>query len=1623
MSDTQINVGMNVDGVVAGTNKAKSELRTLQAEVDKVARASKEGGAALGKVGEGVDAEKAAKQLSRIAQQVKRVSDEAVLGRNSVELFAEKLAKTGVNAEVYRPLLDAYSQVRKSTEQTNAEFTKAGRVLDQYGNTAKGTAAALRQVPAQFTDIIVSLQGGQAPLAVLLQQGGQLKDVFGGVGAAAKALGGYIAGLVNPFTVTAAAIATVGYAAYQGSQDIKSFELALALSGNASGVTTDQMRQLALATGSSADALAQFAKAGVTGTEGLQKFADAAVRFEKFTGIAVKDSVAAWKSLGDEPVKNALKLNETVAFLTPTIYAQIKALEAQGKSFEASLLAQNAYAQAQNRIADGAEAKLNGIAYGWDQIAKSIGGAWKALKDFTNGDPVAKQIADSQARIKALQDNISQPIGFSTNYVALAQAKEQLKIEQQRLFVLQSGQSLEKGAATEKAAQNKQLEAQAALDREHDKYLTKAVERERELAKVRESTARANAGLQKVVDYGGAGAEQARKTLAENERKLAEVEAGIRKRFAEPKGPAAKPDAFQLDVAKAYAKAIDDLDKVQLKASASADTLSKTQEVLRGIQDGPEWAAMSFRKKEEIIMAASLAQAEEDRAAVLKSAKKVQDDYNNAANESANSVAKKLQSLGDETRAYAVATEMNISLAEAIDLVAISRLEEEVIRAKIANNGEGVKQLEREIELRKELRKELNKKANNTAEVEAGKAAAAATLAEWKRGWSETDRIAREAFTTWATEGGSAAQKIGDTLKKALLSAVYEATLKPLVFQVYSSVAGGGGVAGTALQAASGASGGIGSLGSLGTAASAFGGTFATGFINTLTTGGIGSGLSAAGSMMGQGFWSQGLGMAAGALGPVVAGVAAIQALTSSTITSNGSALLANLGGGTTHGVAIRNDYTQSSSGIFSGGTTHNSDWLAAGADITGYINDQVKRVTDSARAYGTALGLPVGDLDNFKQQIEVSLTGLNADQAKEAINKAIGGFGDALVSANFGPALDGLKREGEDTGAALVRLGNDLSGVNAVFAGVQHSLLSVDLAGAATASSMVAAAGGLANFQAQVTAMYGQLDAARQAFADANRNAYELQDQAIADANSSSSSGGGDGGGGNDALKESIDYLAGASLSIREWLDRLNSTDAGGLSADAQRTSAWASLQSQLTLARGGDRDALSGITGYADSYIDTINKTSKTEAEARLAIGKVRGQLAALPGQVSPEQFIVDAINANGGGGGAVATAVKSLGSKLTAELTVSARSEIVKMIEFVVDTDKLPNDLKQLALASADTMTKTVSFITGSKLSEDNKQLALGTESLLTKTISYALGQDIPDEYKKLALKTSDSINKSISFVARNVLDPKQAEIALMADNSIVKTIETAAKFLNADALKVAYSQSEVIRKMLEVSGGVLTEDQATLLDNIAQYNKTINLFVAMDASALTSAQEYLQRTLGTIDIQAVISGGGTNSMGESIPTQDVHKLLGGYINDLGADGLIDGTDVGLIVGIVKKFGGTMADIAKASGWSLQQVQEFGAAWGIPEFAVGTDYIPRDMLAMVHKGEQIVPAAYNPHANGTAPGGANQTVLVEEIRALRTDNQAQALALVQLQKRMNKLLERWDGNGMPETRVVTA
>lgn len=109
-------------------------------------------------------------------------------------------------------------------------------------------------------------------------------------------------------------------------------------------------------------------------------------------------------------------------------------------------------------------------------------------------------------------------------------------------------------------------------------------------------------------------------------------------------------------------------------------------------------------------------------------------------------------------------------------------------------------------------------------------------------------------------------------------------------------------------------------------------------------------------------------------------------------------------------------------------------------------------------------------------------------------------------------------------------------------------------------------------------------------------------------------------------------------------------------------------------------------------------------------------------------------------------------------------------------------------------------------------------------------------------------------------------------------------------------------------------------------------------------------------------------------------------------------------------------------KYMGWSQGTTNAWAVANGFPAFARGVNYLPSDMLAQVHEGERIIPAADNRELmNRLRQPQQNGEALVEEIRSLREENRSQASAIVGLQSRMTKLFERWDGTGIPETRVT--
>lgn len=280
-------------------------------------------------------------------------------------------------------------ELKSKLTATGAAAAGAGKQLNQYGVSAAQQAAALRGVPAQLTDIVVSLQGGQQPLTVLLQQGGQLKDMFGGIVPAAKALGSTIMGLVNPYTLAAGAFAFYVTALSAGKGEQQEFTKTLILSGNAIGQTASGMSDLATRIGSVAgargkavDALNLIAASGKITSQNVEGVGIAAVAMNRATGKALADTVAEFETLRGKPTEAIAALNEKQNFLTLATYEQIAALERQGRTQEAAALAQRTYADAVKQQADEVRQNLGSLERAWDATKQGALSAWEAMKSL-----------------------------------------------------------------------------------------------------------------------------------------------------------------------------------------------------------------------------------------------------------------------------------------------------------------------------------------------------------------------------------------------------------------------------------------------------------------------------------------------------------------------------------------------------------------------------------------------------------------------------------------------------------------------------------------------------------------------------------------------------------------------------------------------------------------------------------------------------------------------------------------------------------------------------------------------------------------------------------------------------------------------------------------------------------------------------------------------------------------------------------------------------------------------------------------------------------------------------------------------------------------------------------------
>ena len=369
MGTLTLNLVMQMGGFEQGADRAERKLEGLAAAT-----------------------EKERKELNYLLGQI----DPVVAEFGRLEKAGAKLKKS----------LDAGLIDQKTFDAFNAKLIESRKRLDQSGEgfaygalSAKQYQQALRGMTAQITDIVVSLQAGQNPLTVFLQQGGQIKDMFGGVGPALSGMAKALMGLVTPYTVAAAAAGTLAVAFVQGGNESARLAKSLAITGNAIGLTAVQLEEMAaqgdaasemITQGNVSEVLNELVRGGKVTKDTIGEVSVAIAKMVSTGEGDAKKLVEAFGKIAEKPVEGIMELNKAYNFLTPEILAQITALEAQGRAEEALTLAMKEAAEGVNRRAEEVVSSAGYMEKAWFSLKKSASEAWDEMLGIGRDDPSAR---------------------------------------------------------------------------------------------------------------------------------------------------------------------------------------------------------------------------------------------------------------------------------------------------------------------------------------------------------------------------------------------------------------------------------------------------------------------------------------------------------------------------------------------------------------------------------------------------------------------------------------------------------------------------------------------------------------------------------------------------------------------------------------------------------------------------------------------------------------------------------------------------------------------------------------------------------------------------------------------------------------------------------------------------------------------------------------------------------------------------------------------------------------------------------------------------------------------------------------------------------------------------------
>ncbi len=316
-------------------------------------------------------------------------------------LTGQSSGLSAANASAEASLKKLEGQAARTQSATN-NLTASQRQLQQQ----------MRQVEPQITDIVTSLYSGQAPLTVLIQQGGQLRDMFGGIAPAGRALASVLTLANVAFFAAAAGAGTLVAALYAGHKQSEAFSNAMSLTGRAAGITEGQFNSLIesvakagnTTVGSARDIAQALVASGRVGGAALESMAIAAARVAEVSGKSTEDVTGDFVGMANGVTEWAITHNKSWNFATAGQIDYIRQLEKTGQKQQAMIEVSNLVTKAnENQITN-----LGYLERAWNGMGRAISGALDLMQSWGRKDTFEEKMSAYRDSLTAAQRGLDE---------------------------------------------------------------------------------------------------------------------------------------------------------------------------------------------------------------------------------------------------------------------------------------------------------------------------------------------------------------------------------------------------------------------------------------------------------------------------------------------------------------------------------------------------------------------------------------------------------------------------------------------------------------------------------------------------------------------------------------------------------------------------------------------------------------------------------------------------------------------------------------------------------------------------------------------------------------------------------------------------------------------------------------------------------------------------------------------------------------------------------------------------------------------------------------------------------------------------------------------------------------